>query len=84
MPSSPALCKEICSHINIESAEAIVELGPGTGVITDEILERINPEAKFVAIELDEKLYDTLRHNRPDLNIVNDSAENLPQIMERC
>jgi len=84
LPSSPALCREICSHINIESAEAVVELGPGTGVITDEILERINPQTKFVAIELDEKLYETLHRNRPDLNIVNDSAENLTQIMKNA
>ena len=84
LPSSPALCREITSYINIESAEAVVELGPGTGVITDEILTRINHQTKFVAIELDEKLYETLRKNRPSLNIVNDSAENLPEIMENA
>lgn len=84
LPSSPALCREITSHINIESAEAVVELGPGTGVITDEILARLNPQAKFVAIELDNKMYDNLHQNRPDLNIVNDSAVNLPEIMEQA
>lgn len=82
LPSSPALCREITDEINIEAAEAVVELGPGTGVITDEILARLNPQAKFIAIELDEKLYRTLHRNRPDLNIVNDTAENLPEIME--
>lgn len=84
MPSSPALCREITDKINIEAAEAVVELGPGTGVITDEILAKLNPQAKFVAIELDEKLYLTLHRNRPDLNIVNDTAENLPEIMEEA
>lgn len=84
LPSSPALCREICSHINIESAEAIVELGPGTGVITDEILARINPQTKFVAIELDNKMYESLHKNRPYLNIVNDSAANLPAIMKNA
>jgi phosphatidylethanolamine/phosphatidyl-N-methylethanolamine N-methyltransferase len=82
LPSSPALCREITSHINIECAEAVVELGPGTGVITDEILAKLNPQAKFVAIELDNKMYENLHQNRPDLNVVNDSAENLPEIME--
>ena len=82
LPSSPALCREITDKINIEASEAVVELGSGTGVITDEILARINPQAKFIAIEIDEKLYNTLRKNRPHLNIVNDTAENLPDIME--
>ena len=84
LPSSPALCREITSHINIESAEAVVELGPGTGVITDEILSRINPQTKFVAIELDNKMYENLHRNRPNLNIVNDSAANLPEIMKNA
>jgi len=84
LPSSPALCREIISHINIESSEAVIELGPGTGVITDEILSRINHQAKFVAVELDNKMYKTLRRNRPALNIVNDSAENLPEIMKNA
>ena len=84
LPSSPALCREIISHINIESSEAVIELGPGTGVITDEILSRINHQTKFVAIELDNKMYKTLRRNRPALNIVNDSAENLPEIMKNA
>ena len=84
LPSSPALCREITSHINIESAEAVVELGPGTGVITDEILSQINPQTKFVAIELDNKMYENLHRNRPNLNIVNDSAANLPEIMKNA
>jgi len=82
LPSSPALCREITDKINIEGSEAVVELGPGTGVITDEILARLNPQAKFIAIELDEKLYQSLRRNRPHLNIINDTAENLPEIMK--
>jgi len=84
LPSSTGLCREITSHINIESAEAVVELGPGTGVITDEILSRINPQTTFVAIELDNKMYEHLRRNRPSLNVVNDSAENLPEIMKNA
>ncbi len=84
LPSSPALCREITADINIESAEAVIELGPGTGVITDVILVCLNPRTKFVAIELDDKMYEALRRNRPGLHVVNDSAENLPEIMENA
>lgn len=82
-PSSQALCREIISHINIESAEAVIELGPGTGVITDEILARLNPQARFVAVELDHKMCSNLRRNRPHITVVHDSAANLPEIMEK-
>jgi phospholipid N-methyltransferase len=81
-PSSPALCKEITSKINIENAEAVIELGPGTGVITDQILACMNPQTKFVAIELDNKMYKALQKNRPWVKIVNDCATNLPEIMK--
>ncbi|MDD5728936.1 MAG: rRNA adenine N-6-methyltransferase family protein [Victivallales bacterium] len=82
-PSSPALCKEIIANINLESAEAVVELGPGTGAITDEILAQLNPQARFIAVELDHKMCANLRRNRPHLVVVNDSAENLPEIIRK-
>jgi phospholipid N-methyltransferase len=84
MPSSPALCREITSDINIESSEVVIELGPGTGAITDEILTVLHPRTKFIAIELDKKMYKSLRVNRPGLNIVNDSAIHLPRIMKEA
>ncbi|MDD5596969.1 MAG: rRNA adenine N-6-methyltransferase family protein [Victivallaceae bacterium] len=83
-PSSPALCREMIAGINIECAETVIELGPGTGVITDEILACLHPRAKFIAVELDHKMYENLRKNRPQVNIVNDSAENLSEIMENA
>ena len=84
VPSSEALCGEITRGINIEAAQTVVELGPGTGVITDEIVTCINPQTKFLAIELDDKMYENLRNNRPGINVVHDSAANLPEIMKNA
>ena len=33
-PSSPSLCRMMVSRIGVEQAKLVVELGPGTGVIT--------------------------------------------------
>lgn len=54
--SSPALCREITSAIGIENASLVAELGPGTGVITEEICKKLKPGAKVAAVELDENL----------------------------
>ena len=54
--SSPALCREITSAIGIENADLIAELGPGTGVITEVICEKLKPGARLAAVELDETL----------------------------
>lgn len=37
-PSSCALCRAMASEIGVENAGLVVELGPGTGVITRELV----------------------------------------------
>jgi phospholipid N-methyltransferase len=81
-PSSEALCRKMVSDINLESAHCVIELGPGTGVITQEILITVNPHTKFFAVELDRKIYNEFKRYWPDVTIINDSAENLTQIMD--
>ena len=81
-PSSPALCRTITSDIGLENATTVVELGPGTGVITREILRRLSPETTFLAIELDKALCMDLRRNFPELRLCNDSAARLEAILQ--
>jgi len=83
-PSSPALCRTIASGIGIEAARTVVELGPGTGVITCEILPLLKPEAKCFAVELDEKLCCALKRRFPELSVHHDSAANLHRILRDC
>ncbi len=52
-PSSKALSKATIKQINWDSAKVIVELGAGTGPITDQIIKRLKPHTKFIAIERD-------------------------------
>ena len=40
-PSSRALCSTIVSQVGVDRADVIVELGPGTGAITREIILRM-------------------------------------------
>lgn len=51
-PSSGKLASALARPIDFERARIIVELGPGTGVITREILKRLHPDAKLFAIDL--------------------------------
>lgn len=82
-PSSPELCRTIVRGIGIEAARTVVELGPGTGVITCEILPLLGSDAKCFAVELDEKLCCALKRRFPALSVHHDSAANLHQIL-RC
>ncbi len=52
-PSSVALSRATIKEINWQNARVIVELGAGTGPITDQIIRRLKPHTMFVAIERD-------------------------------
>ena len=52
MPSGPELVNAMLEPIDFTKAQNIVELGPGTGAITKEILKRMQPDAKLTAVEI--------------------------------
>lgn len=80
-PSSPSLCRMMVSRIGVEEADLVVELGPGTGVITREIIRMLPEKGKLVAVELDEMLCIQLHRNFPDVEILHDSASRLVEIL---
>ncbi len=65
------------SPINFHRAKVIVELGPGTGVFTREILNRMRPEARLFAFETNDiffnKLSEDIHDNR--FTLFHESAE---------
>src|SRR5690606_26212453 len=69
-PSSRFLVKKMCDHIDFEQAQVIVELGPGTGVFTSEILKRANQNTKIFVIELNQEFYDLLKKKFTDSRII--------------
>ena len=73
-PSSRALCSTMVSEIGVDTADVIVELGPGTGVITREIVRCMSPNAKLIAIELDQTLCEHLRKAFPEVTVCNRPA----------
>ena len=83
-PSSRFLVKKMCGKVDFDSAEIIIELGPGTGVFTKEILARANSTAKIFVFELNEDFYHMLSAKFTDRRIVlvNESAENMEAVLK--
>lgn len=78
VPSSQGLAELMLEDMGLASAETVVELGPGTGVFTRLIAERVKPETLVLAFEIDERLARELQARIPGVRVVNDSAEQLP------
>ena len=52
-PSSRAMAVASLHRVRWEKARVIVELGPGTGAITQEIVRRLKPPTRLIAVERD-------------------------------
>lgn len=69
---------------DLPRARTVVEFGTGTGVYTEEILERLNPEGTFLAFEIEPDLASAVaaRLTDPRLRVINDSAEHVDDYLE--
>lgn len=80
LPTSRTAVRDMLDLADVPAADLVVELGAGTGVQTGEILARLRPDARLVAVEIDPKLSALLakRYAGDDrLEVVTDSAENI-------
>jgi len=84
-PSSRFLVKKMCDKINFSNAKTIIELGPGTGVFTKELLKRANSDTKIFVFELNEDFYHLLKSKFTDDRIIllNESADKMEEVLAR-
>ncbi|GAB5418565.1 MAG: rRNA adenine N-6-methyltransferase family protein [Crocinitomicaceae bacterium] len=78
-PSTKFLAEKMLKHIDFDKAKVIVELGPGNGVFTEIMLQRMSPDAKLFVFELNEEFHKDVaaKINDPRAHIIHDSAENI-------
>ena len=84
LPTSRRAVRDMLDMANVEQARVVVELGAGTGVYTEEVLKRLRPDARFLAVEIDPDLVSTLsgRFDDPRLQIIQGSAESVEEHLE--
>ncbi|EOP49611.1 ribosomal RNA adenine dimethylase [Bacillus cereus VDM053] len=84
-PSSKILAKKMVNIIDFNRAKCIVELGPGTGVFTKEIMKRKTKETIFLLIEINEVFCKELTRkfkNEQNVIVIQGSAENIKKYMK--
>jgi len=77
-PSSLYLARRMV--MGIAGAEQIIELGPGTGVFTREIVGRVGPGCRVLAVEVNRAFVERLQRVWPQVDCVCASAETLPAL----
>jgi phosphatidylethanolamine/phosphatidyl-N-methylethanolamine N-methyltransferase len=83
-PSSKFLMKNMLKHVDFSTAKLIVEFGPGSGVFTKGILERMAPDAKLLTFELNEKFAQHMEDHIKDdrMILLKQSAEDLGEVLK--
>lgn len=84
IPSSRFLAKKMLKDTSIEQAKVVVEFGPGTGIITKKILQRLASDAHFMVFELNNDFFKVLQKelNDPRVILINDTAQKLPHYLK--
>lgn len=84
-PSSKTLTEKMLENINFDKSKIMVEFGPGTGVITKKIVEKMSADATLLVFELHKPFYDNLVEefkDKPKVKIFNLCAEKLNMVLK--
>ena len=73
-PSSSNLARHLVESVDWPNTSTVVEYGPGTGSITEEILCQLPPDTTFLAIEISARFAEILRTRFPGVCICEGSV----------
>jgi phosphatidylethanolamine/phosphatidyl-N-methylethanolamine N-methyltransferase len=83
IPSSRALARAVSREIAWRPGQVIVELGAGTGAISQGLMESGLPPEALMMIELDRPLFEYLRERFPKVRVINGDATRLVDILRQ-
>lgn len=75
--------KKMLKPIDFSDAKVVIELGPGNGVFTKGLLQKLDKNAKLFSFELNENFYNLIKSKIQDerLILLNKSAEDIAEVL---
>lgn len=80
-PSSRIVADAVTHLIDFDSARTVVELGPGTGVFTEQLLPNLHSDTTFFALEINPTFAEATRKRCPHARVYTDSAASIPSYL---
>lgn len=81
-PSSRNLAAAMARWLPVEPDSYVLELGPGTGAVTQALLERGHAPNRLVAIEKSPKMAEHLRERFPETHVITGDALDLVELLK--
>ena len=82
MPSSKVLARTMAAYVDPKSKGPVVELGPGTGAVTQALVDRGIDPARLVLVEFNPSFCRMLRARYPAATVVQGDAYRLRRLLE--
>ena len=77
MPSGKLLARTMAQYVDVDSEGPVVELGPGTGAITNALIERGVEQKRLVLVEYNPGFCALLRDRYPQAKVIHGDAYRL-------
>jgi len=74
VPSSRYLIQTVLGHVDFDRPSTLVELGGGTGVMTEQVVDRLRPHHRFATVENDPDFCRILRRRFPEAMLIEGDA----------
>jgi phosphatidylethanolamine/phosphatidyl-N-methylethanolamine N-methyltransferase len=81
-PSSPALARAFARHVDPRVEDPVLELGAGTGSITEELLATGLPPEKLIVVEKMPELCAVLRRRFPGVRVLEGDVADIGAMLE--
>jgi phosphatidylethanolamine/phosphatidyl-N-methylethanolamine N-methyltransferase len=81
-PSGRFLARTMARYVDIESPGPVIELGPGTGPVTEALVDRGVDPARLVLVEFNPVFCRLLRSRYPQATVVQGDAYSLKRLLE--
>ncbi len=82
MPSSRALARAMARYVDPQSSGPVIELGPGTGPVTEALVQHGVDPARLVLVEFNPDFCRLLRTRYPAATVVQGDAYRLRRLLE--
>ena len=82
LPSGERLCELMTDHAGLMDVSTVIELGSGTGVITEKIMRKKAEDTTFFALEINPAFVQATKNRCPDAIVYQSSAENVMKHLE--
>src|ERR1035437_2084863 len=82
MPSSKALARTMAGYVDPQSSGPVIELGPGTGPVTEALVQRGIDPKRLILVEFNPDFCRLLRTRYPAATVVQGDAYRLRRLLE--